>query len=105
MDLLKRMSIALSLVLLLQLMLVHADASASGYSILEGKIDLIDSSKNVLLVDDKGYYLAPDLVVKTASGKKSRLFALYPGKRIRMEVEYADGDRKPGTIHTIYMLR
>jgi hypothetical protein len=80
-------------------------AMTGSLQIIEGTINNIDTRENMLLVNDAGYYLAKDLVIKNVAGNPSRLSALYRGKRIRMEVEFSSGSGKPGTIHTIYMMR
>lgn len=103
--------ISLGAALVLQLGLVSGFTHAAGvdgpsvFQTKEGTIEEINVSKNTILVNDMGFFLAKDVVVKTASGKIGRFSQLYRGKRIKMDVEYVGGDGNRPVIHTIYMLR
>ncbi|MBI1424661.1 MAG: hypothetical protein GC149_14540 [Gammaproteobacteria bacterium] len=69
----------------------------------QGVIDLIDG--NIILVNDRGYYLANNVVVKTSSGKIGRLGQLFRGRSIKMDVEYPESNGNHPIVHTIYILR
>lgn len=107
MSTVKRLS--LTFALLISVLLPQIQASAANLDshvvVIQGKIDAIAKKQHGLIVDDTGYYLSPNLVIKTASGKIVRHNALYPGRNIRMEVFYTRNNNKTAVIKTIYLLR
>lgn len=107
MSTIKRLNLAFTLLIFLVLPQAQANA-ASGDShvvVIHGKIDAVAKKEHGLIVDDTGYYLSPNLIIKTASGKIARGSSLYPGRKIRMEVSYTQGSRKAPVIKTIYLIR
>ena len=103
----RRIYLGLAVILQLTLISNFTFAAQAGNSstlqTMQGKIDSIDVNKNRVIVDDMSYTIGSDVVVKTVAGNIGRLGQLYPGKRIRMEVEFRDS--QPGIIQTIYILR
>jgi hypothetical protein len=76
-----------------------------GLQSMQGTINHIDSSHNKLVVDDMSYAIGADVTVVTPTGHTGRLALLYPGKRVRMLIQFNDSGNIVGTIHKIYMLR
>jgi len=99
------------IVMLLSFALMNNPVSAApptantGMQYMQGKIDHIDTSRNVLVVDDMSYAIATDVSVVTAAGHTGRMSSLYPGKRVRLLVQFHDTGNTIGTIHKIYLLR
>jgi hypothetical protein len=98
-------SFGVAIYFLLHFNLTHAAVPPDHQVTIQGTINSIDTSHNILVVDDMSYIIGNDLIVKTPTGKEGRLGLLYPGKRIRMDIVYSGSGTKPAIIHTIYMLR
>lgn len=105
----KRLSYGMAVLLYLLFMgnFVYAakPANNTGLQVMQGKINTVDTSHNILVVDDMSYRIDANVAVVTAAGHKGRIGLLYPGKRIRMLVQFYDNGDVVGTIHKIYMLR
>lgn len=104
-----RLSIRLAILLnLIVIGNVATAANAPGKAPLNGvvgTINYIDTRQHRLIVDDRSYNLAEDLQVITPNGHKGRLTSLYPGKHIRMIVEFNKNSGNASVIHKIYMLK
>lgn len=98
-------AILLNLILISSYVSAAEQAANSGLKIMQGKVNHIISSRNQLVVDDMSYALASDVRVVTPAGHKGRIESLYPGKRVRILVDFNGNGNIVGTIHKIYMLR
>lgn len=104
----KKISLGLSLLMSILLLSnsVHAAGPATTQLLtLQGTINHINTSKNIIVVDDMSFLINKDLEVKTVAGNKGSLSSLYRGKRISMQVELNGQGDVGGTIYKIQMLK
>lgn len=98
-------SIALVMSMLLAIGPVKAEQVGPEILTMHGTVQYIDNSNHQLVVDDRTLNVARDVVVISQYGKATNLSALYPGKQIRMLVEYPPEGSAAGTIRKIELLR